>query len=277
METPDKRLDRIYSFFNTNASDIEKRYKEKHSKSTFTKQTLYNIENGKTKNISAKNALIIKEIFPTVNYIWLTTGSGEMIESTRSFINSLSEINEPKKENTDTQDVLSTLDKIKSRKHLNKYDNIISVQAYLMPFSGRLSMIQSYYDTEKFPEILQKVSININASDKIPGGIYWLAQFTGQSMTNGDENNSIETGSWLKLIEIPKQMYNTMVKASIGELMGFFTTSGVFTVKKIKEFNEDTKDVILESLNNDKIDHPDERINLYNVYAVYKYLGKETI
>lgn len=81
METPKQRLEKIYSWYNTNASDIERRHKELHPASKFTKQTLYNIESGLTKSISGKNALIIKEIFTSIDLGWLTSGNGSMLQS----------------------------------------------------------------------------------------------------------------------------------------------------------------------------------------------------
>lgn len=59
METPKQRLEKIYSWYNTNASDIERKHKELYPKSKFTKQTLYNIESELTKNkLETEDALM---------------------------------------------------------------------------------------------------------------------------------------------------------------------------------------------------------------------------
>lgn len=77
------RLDYVYNHYNTNASKIESIIKEKNPKSKFSKQTLYNIEKGLTQTITQAVAKCLMSIYPDLDYIWLTTGKGEMRKSSK--------------------------------------------------------------------------------------------------------------------------------------------------------------------------------------------------
>ena len=76
-----ERLNQLYNYFDTNASKIEQLVREKDSNTKFSRQSLYNIESGKTKSISFKLATEIVKAFDKINIEWLLTGKGEMILS----------------------------------------------------------------------------------------------------------------------------------------------------------------------------------------------------
>lgn len=74
------RLDYIYNHYNTNASKIESIIKENNPESKFSKQTLYNIEKGLTQTITNGLAQILMQVYPDLDFVWLTTGNGSMFK-----------------------------------------------------------------------------------------------------------------------------------------------------------------------------------------------------
>lgn len=115
-----KRLSNIYNYYNTNASKIERIVKKNNPQSKFSKQTLYNIEKGLTHTISNSLAEILIDIYPELDFIWLTIGKGEMFN--KNIVNSnIAENGNNEKMQELAKDIVSLEKKIEILEMENKY------------------------------------------------------------------------------------------------------------------------------------------------------------
>lgn len=156
----------------------------------------------------------------------------------------------------------------KEKKGILDEPHFRNVEAYVLPFKGRLGLGSSFYAEEYISE-LERVKLPV--SDTKDCARYWYAQFEGDSMTNGSDEE-IPSGSWVKLCERHKSHWNQNLK---GRKIGFFDKNNNLTVKVVKEHNDTFKTVVLESLNPNKSENKDWELDLRDCYAVYDYLGHD--
>lgn len=245
-------------------------------------QTFYDIKNGKIKSISPEVADKIIAKYPEYNFKWLTTGKGEPFNETY-------QVNEPvipynTKEdddfwNTGELEKEKYPDPIKKALQLKKKKGkeskdipFVEIEAFVLPVKGRLGLGSTYYSDSYFENELSKVKLSIR--DK-PSNVkrFILAEFEGDSMTDGSENE-ILSDTWILLGERYRENWNDKM---IGKIMGFYDRRNNFTVKRVKEHNQTFGTVILEALNPDKSDNDnkDRELEISDCWAVYEYIGKQ--
>jgi len=252
METPQQRLNKIYHRYNTNASDIESKYKLIDPKSTFTKQTIYNIEDEKTKSISAKTAQILLEIFPDLNFIWLTTGNGEMTTPTTD--QKLQALDKIEIDDEKTTTYVPTPQKFAEKTYKK--------EVIVIPAKAQLGL-QSYLFADEIMNDLEKKIITVDQDYK---GRYYEIECVGDSM-DANHRNAIREGDTVLCREISKLHWKNKFHKNDWEFVFFHNEYGII-IKSIKDQNLETGDLLLCSYNPDKDEFPDFTINIKDCYAI---------
>lgn len=242
MKTPLERLNSLYNYFSTNPSEIEFKYKEKHPKSTFSKQALYNIEDGKTKSITSKTALILIEVYPEIDYVWLTTGIGEMIRKEDTAFGV--EKPKPPKQETVKKDNVTPI----------PHDNYMVVEyADLSTAAGRLGV--------ENPAVLPEMKKRL-VPKEFDNGNYLVVGVDGDSMDDGS-NISIPDGTE---ILIKEHILHNGDKLPIRNNL-FVIVSKIGTVfKQIIEHNTEEGYIVCHSYNPKYKDfsiHMDEILQIF--------------
>ena len=80
MET-NKRMEALLSYLNIDAAKFAKQIGKERP------QAIYDVLNGKTKNISNALCSQILSVFPQINKVWLLTGAGAMIAANNNDVN----------------------------------------------------------------------------------------------------------------------------------------------------------------------------------------------
>lgn len=254
METPKQRLEKIYSRYNTNASDIERRHKELYPKSKFTKQTLYNIESELTKSISGKNALIIKEIFPEIDFLWLTSGEGNFLENSHAFGNTTNK--KPDKHIIeDAREPYTPTPQKFAEKTYKKEVTIIPAKAQLG--------LKSFLYPEEMMNELETKTIYVDQDYK---GKYYEIECVGESM-DADHRNAIREGDTVLCREISKLHWQNPFHKNDWEFVFFHNEYGII-IKSIKDQDLKNGNLTLCSYNPDKEEYPDFVINIKECYAI---------
>ena len=135
-----ERLNQLYNYFDTNARKIELLIKEKDSNTKFSRQSLYNIESGKTKSISFKLASEIINVFDGLNIEWLLTGKGNMILPN---YNGAVIINQNK---SNPVPISNGKSKNSNEGKVLKNDDVVKIKTFIIPIKGFAGLKHLFLD-----------------------------------------------------------------------------------------------------------------------------------
>lgn len=230
-----ERLNQIYNYFNTNASKIELLVKEKDSKSKFSRQSLYNIETGKTKSISFKLATEIKKAFDVIDTEWLLTGKGSMILSNSNF---------PKND---------------GNSRVINIDELNPVKAFVIPIKGRAGLQSNYYAEVMINDLEVEEGVILTTEKKF--GTYFKIEVEGESMYDGTDGG-LKHGDWAYCRSVPRHYWRDKLHFHKYKIWCFFHNERGIIFKCIKKHIPETGELFLSSLNPDKTEFPDFEINI---------------
>lgn len=241
-----ERLNQLYNYFDTNASKIELLIREKDSNTKFSRQSLYNIESGKTKSISFKLASEIIKAFDGLNIEWLLTGKGNMILPNYKGAVSINQnksnpvqISNGKSKNSNEGKVLNN-------------DDVVKIKTFIIPIKGFAGLKNAFYDDQYITENFDETTTDVPHYLYSP--ISYRIQSTGNSMPK-----SIPDGSWVTGVPVPEMMWLTYKFKQDKTYILFHPYRGIL-FKHVKNLSE--YEIMLCSENEDKEEYPDEKFKI---------------
>ena len=223
--------------------------KENKSKYTISEELgfkrperLYKILRGDV-SISRKLAEIINSKFPKYSVSFLLTGEGSMLKS---------EVNEEPPE-------YKPEGKIINEKELPvKYVHIV-------PIKGRGGLESSYFADEVITKLeKEKLTIKKPSSN---GSKWFKIEVEGVSMDDSTSEYdgskySLCEGDWAYCRSIPRINWRDKLHLNKVRVFCFFHNSRGIIFKKVKTHNIETGELVLTSLNQDKKQFPDFKVNV---------------
>ena len=232
------RLIQLYNYFDTNASKIEQLVREKDSNTKFSRQSLYNIESGKTKSISFKLATEIVKAFDKINIEWLLTGKGEMILS-----------DTPK----------TTIKKNDGNSRVVNLEELNPVKAYIIPIKGRAGLQSNYYAEVMINDLEVEEGGILTTEKKF--GTYFKIEVEGDSMYDGTDGG-LKHGDWAYCRSVPKHYWRDKLHIHKYRIWCFFHNERGIIFKHVESHNPETGELELSSFNPDKQEYPNFKINI---------------
>lgn len=188
----------------------------------------------------------IANIYPDLNIEWLLTGNGEMISMKGKELDDNYQV--PKQEHKQNNE---------GKEIFKKYAKTITH----IPAKSQLGLQGVYYAEDFMRELEQGI---IYTEDN------WLGQYfdiecIGDSMDSGDPRNAILEGDHLKVREIPRHLWKNKLHFNEWDEFTFFHYKKGIITKHVLDHKPETGDVLIHSYNPNKIEFPDEWINLSDV------------
>lgn len=140
-----------------------------------------------------------------------------------------------------------------------------SKEVYIIPIKGRAGLEQVYYDDMALSKLeTEELTIKYPSSN---GSKWFKIEVEGVSMddsTNDFDGSkySLSEGDWAYCRSIPKIHWRNKLHTNKVRIFCFFHNTRGIIFKKIKDHDIETGELILASLNPDKNEFPDFKINV---------------
>lgn len=255
---PYNRLEQIMEYYELNPNSFANKIGLKRT------QNLYDIRDGKIKNITFSLANKINTVFTAINKNWLLTGEGEMLNKEISNNDFLSHLSDPEPR-INEQDVYKKLEEIKKKKNKNPEpssrvindDDLVDAIEYKVPWKGQAGMASKFYPEEMI-EQLQKTVVKVKPEYR---GVFYRIEVDGNSMPP-----KIQPGDWLRCEEISSLFWlekNFFKKEKIYCI--WHNSRGIIFKRLIyKELGE----IWCSSDNEDKLEFPDFPLEIEKVNKI---------
>ena len=149
--------------------------------------------------------------------------------------------------------------KIKPEKSSRVIDlkDLHSVKTYIIPIKGRAGLQCNYYDDVMFEELETEELLTNDAHF----GKYFKVEVEGDSMDNGGPKD-LQHGDWAYCRSVPKQYWRDKLHFNKYRIWCFFHNERGIIFKSIISHNSETGELELKSLNEDKDQYPNFKINV---------------
>ena len=187
-------------------------------------------------------AIILKftNAFEWLSYEWLKYGKGEMIKSDDLNI-----------------DIKTEFKGLEKSSRVIDLKDLHSVKTYIIPIKGRAGLQCNYYDDVMFEELETEELLTNDAHF----GKYFKVEVEGDSMDNGGPKD-LQHGDWAYCRSVPKLYWRDKLHFNKYRIWCFFHNERGIIFKSIISHNSETGELELKSLNEDKDQYPNFKINV---------------
>lgn len=239
-------IDKITEKYNISVNELAKRLGYSRA------QTIYDIQKGKTKNISDKMADKFMGAFPELNRVWLLTGTGEMLNSSpKKKIRPNFGISEPKT----IEEIKEELENLPSGGlRIKEYPTKLAVR--LVTNKAQAGWSEGYYADE----YLEDMPIVMIDADQEYKGKYLAFEVVGDSM----EPDYLE-GDIVICREVQRHLWSYKLHYNDWDFVIAHATQGIM-LKEITAHNVEKGIITCHSINPA---HKDFKVNLREVTYLY--------
>ncbi len=141
-----------------------------------------------------------------------------------------------------------------------KKNKLYQKEVVIIPVSGRAGLYNSYYSDEFIDKELDTEIIE--SKDPISNySKYFKIEVDGVSMDDGTRRG-VSEGDWIVARSLERSLWRSKLHTHKYKIWVFFHNERGILIKAIKDQNEETGELILESFNSDKERFPDIKIKL---------------